>query len=111
MHDPESMPRVIMSILGKTGNFPYVLAEPVEYADMIVGMDMVRQELSQFDRVTAMARIYDNVGRGYGYIMETVELDKGGSVPFIVMQTLFPEERFGGKRVVVHRKGAFTSRN
>lgn len=108
MHDPESMPRVIMSILGKTGNFPYVLAEPVQYANMIVGMDMVRQELSQFDRVTAIARIYDNVGRGYGYIMETVELDKGDSVPYIVMQTLFPEERFGGKRVVVHRKGAFT---
>ncbi len=108
MHDPESMSRVIMGILGKTGNFPYVLAEPVEYADMIVGMDMVRQELTQFDRVTAMARIYDNVGCGQGYIMETVELDKGDPVPYIVMQTLFPEERFGGKRVIVHRKGAFT---
>jgi len=108
MHDPEAMSRVIMAILGKTGNRPYALAEPLEYADMIVGMDMVRQELSQFDRVTAMARIYDNVGRGHGYIMETVELDKGDPVPFIVMQTLFPEERFGGKRVVVHRNGDFT---
>jgi len=108
VHDPEAMPRVIMAILGKTGNTPYVLAEPLDYADMIVGMDMVRQELTQFDRVTAMARIYDNVGRGHGYIMETVELDKGDSVPFIVMQTLFPEERFGGKRVIVHRKGEFT---
>lgn len=108
VHDPESMPRVVMGILGKTGNTPYVLAEPIEYADMVVGMDMVRQELTQFDRVTAMARIYDTLGKGQGYIMETVELDKGDPVPFVVMQTLFPEERFGGKRVIIHRNGAFT---
>lgn len=108
VHDPESMSRVLLGILGKTGNTPYVLAEPLTYADMVVGMDMVRQELTQFDRVTAMARIYDNVGLGYGYIMETVELDKGDPVPFVVMQTLFPEEQFGGKRVIIHRQGAFT---
>lgn len=108
VHDPESMSRVIMGILGKTGNLPYILAEPLDYADMIVGMDMVRQELTQFDRVTAMARIYDNQGRGFGYIMESVEIDKGDPVPFIVMQTLFPEERFGGKRVIIHRHNAFT---
>lgn len=108
VHDPESMPRVVMGILGKTGNTPYVLAEPLEYADMVVGMDMVRQELTQLDRVTAMARIYDNLGKGQGYIMETVELDKGDPVPFVVMQTLFPEEKFGGKRVIIHRMGAFT---
>ncbi len=108
VHNPDAMSRLIMAILGKTGNTPYVLAEPLEYADMIVGMDMVRQELTQFDRVTAMARIYDNLGRGQGYIMETVEIDKGDSVPFIVMQSLFPEEQFGGKRVIVHRSGAFT---
>lgn len=109
VHDPESMSRVIMGILGKTANLPYVLAEPLDYADMIVGMDMVRQELTQFDRVTAMARIYDNVGCGYGYIMESVEIEKGSTVPFIVMQTLFPEERFGGKRVIIHRQNAFTT--
>lgn len=109
VHDPESMARVIMGILGKTGNLPYILAEPLDYADRVVGMDMVRQELTQFDRVTAMARIYDNVGRGYGYIMETVEIEKGDPVPFIVMQTLFPEEQFGGKRVIIHRQNAFTT--
>jgi len=109
VHDPESMSRVIMGILGKTGNLPYILAEPLDYADMIVGMDMVRQELTQFDRVTAMARIYDNVGRGFGYIMETVEIDKGDPVPFLVMQTLFPAERFSGKRVIIHRQNAFTT--
>lgn len=108
VHDPDSMPRVVMGILGKTGNTPYVLAEPLDYADMVVGMDMVRQELTQFDRVTAIARIYDNLGKGYGYIMETVELEKGDPVPYIVMQTLFPEERFSGKRVLVHRSGQFT---
>ena len=108
VHDPEAMPRVIMGILGKTGNLPYVLGEPVPYADMVVGMDMVRQEMTQMDRVTAMVRIYDNIGRHLGYIMETVELDKGGTVPYIVMQTLFPEERFGGKRILIHRQGAFT---
>lgn len=109
VHDPDSMSRIIMSIVGKTGNLPYVLSEPLTYADMVVGMDMVRQELSQFDRVTAMARIYDNAGRFFGYIMETVELDSGDPVPFLVMQTLFPDTTFGGKRVIIHRNGDFTA--
>lgn len=108
VHNPDAMPRVAMGIIGKTGNLPYILAEPLDYADMVVGMDMVRQVLTQFDRVTAMARVYDNAGRGYGYIMDTVELDSGDPIPFVVMQTLFPEAQFKNKRVIIHRLGAFS---
>ena len=41
---------VVLGILAKTGNIPYVLAEPITYADLIVGLDVSRRPKGQFTR-------------------------------------------------------------
>ena len=35
---------VVLGILAKTGNLPYVLAEPISYADLVAGLDVARQK-------------------------------------------------------------------
>lgn len=105
MHDPDAMPAVVMGLLAKTGNAPYVLAEPLDYADVVVGLDVVRESLSWGDRVVAMTRIYRADGSFREYRMHDIELDTGEAVPFVVFQTLFPEEIFGGRRILVHHDG------
>lgn len=108
MHDPEAMPLVIMGILAKTGNIPFVLAEPLEYADAVVGLDIVRHAYKDYDRLVGIARIYAPDGYFQHHVLHEVEVDPGEAIPFIVMQTLFPEDRFKNKRVVLHKQGLFT---
>jgi hypothetical protein len=105
LHDPAAMPAIIMGVLAKTGNVPYALAEPLEYADVVVGLDLVREQLSWGDRVVALARIYRSDGSFYGYRVDDIELDTDEPVPFVVLHNLFPEDVFGGRHVIVHHDG------
>ncbi|MGB1286035.1 MAG: hypothetical protein ACPG7F_05840, partial [Aggregatilineales bacterium] len=109
MHDPDAMPRLIMGMLAKTGNIPYALAEPLEYTDFVVGLDIVRESLTRGDRVVAIARIYRNNGEFLAYIMDTIELDAGDPIPFVLMQTLFPQEDFAEKRIIIHHDGSINA--
>lgn len=106
MHNPDAMALVIMGVLAKTGNVPFALAEPLEYADYVVGLDMVREQLTRGDRVVAMARIYRHDGAFVQYLMHTIELDAGDAIPLAVWQALFPEDLFAEKRVILHHDGA-----
>ncbi len=105
---PEAMATVIMGLLGKTGNTPFALADPLDYTEYVVGMDMVQQHKKDGVHVTAIARIYKRDGQLLRYILHRITLEEGEAIPFIIMQTLFPMEVFGGKRVIIHRDGMFS---
>ncbi len=105
MNDPNAMPYIIMSLLAKTGNVPFALAEPLEYADYVVGLGFIRERLSKGDRVTAITRIYQSDGVFVRYIMDTLDLERDEPVPYILLQTLFPIQTFEKKRVIVHHDG------
>jgi hypothetical protein len=109
MNNPSLMPLISMSILGKTGNTPFALAEPLEYADSIVGLNFVREQMSKGDCVTALARIYDSDGVFVRYVMETLDLERDETVPYILLQTLFPIDVFEKKRVIIHHDGEVNS--
>jgi hypothetical protein len=109
MNDPDMMPLVIMSVLGKSGNTPFALSEPLEYADYVVGLGFGRQTINKFDRVVALARIYESDGVFVRYLLDTLDLEPGENVPYILLQTLFPIEVFEKKRVLIHHDGAITS--
>jgi len=104
MNNPDAMTQVIMHLLGKTGNTLYALAEPLEYTHFVVGLDMVRESYRDFDRITAMARLYQNDGVFLRYILHQEEIDPGAPIPLVV---IFPEEVFADKRAVIHRLGHF----
>ena len=56
---------IVLGILGKTGNIPFVLANPLPYADLVVGIDVARKKKEKLPgsiNSTAIARIYFNNG-------------------------------------------------
>jgi argonaute-like protein implicated in RNA metabolism and viral defense len=84
------MAYVIMAVLAKTGNVPFALAEPLAYADYVVGLNIIRHRMTKGDRVAALARIYRSDGELVRYAMEMLELEHDEPLPFIVLQTVLP---------------------
>ena len=102
---------ITLGILGKTGNIPFVLAEPLPYADLVVGIDIARERKRRLPgsvSATAIARIYFHDGQFLRYVIHDAPLE-GETVPEHVLQRLFPAEEFRGKKVVIHRDGYFRS--
>ena len=100
---------IVLGIVSKVGNVPYVLANPLEFADVIVGVDIARDKkkrLSGSINATAIARIYMNDGGFMQYVIHDAPLE-GETIPTTVLQALFPKNMFEGKRVIIHRDGIF----
>lgn len=100
---------IALGILGKTGNTPFTLAEPLEYADLVIGLDVARQKkqkLSGSINATAIARIYFSNGELLRYRIHDAPIE-GETIPENVLQSLFPINEFQGKRVIIHRDGLF----
>ena len=107
VQEPDAMPRVIMSLLARTGHVPFVLAEPLEYADYVTGLTFTRESLKKKDRVTALHRIYQSDGTLVGYRIETCDVGSGAPCPLSMFEALFPRDVFANKRVLVHHEGPF----
>ena len=100
---------IVLGILGKTGNAPFILAKPLEYADIVVGIDIARERKKRLPgsiNATAVARIYFSNGEFVRYVIHDTPLE-GETVPEPVLQSLFPLNEFKDKRVVIHRDGYF----
>ncbi len=106
---PYSAQNVVLGILGKTGNVPYVLAEPLSFADVVVGIDIAREKKKRLHgsiNTTATARIYLSNGDFLQYVIHDAPLE-GETIPASVLQALFPKAKFQGKQVVIQRDGPF----
>lgn len=106
LDEPEAMTGLIMAILAKTGNTPFALADPLEFTDFVVGLDLVRKEDKSGveTQITAIARIYRTSGEFVRYAVRDVTLE-GDTLPFVLMRDLFPQRDFAKKRVVIHHDG------
>lgn len=100
---------LIMGILGKTGNIPYVLATPLPFADVVVGLDIGRRKMKNGGSLNmgAMSRVYLNNGHMLGYNFSNGKMLEGETIPQEVLEVIFSEREFGGKRVIIHRDGRF----
>lgn len=100
---------IILGILGKTGNIPYVLSKPLDFCDIVVGLDIARERkefLPGSKNAAAIARVYFNNGDFLKYTIHDAPIE-GETVPPEVLESLFPLKEFEGKRVVIHRDGYF----
>ena len=100
---------IILGILGKTGNIPYVLADALTYTDYVVGIDIARERKQRLEGTmnsTAIARIYFNNGDILRYALRDAPIE-GETIPPHIIKALFPRKDFAEKRVVVHRDGFF----
>lgn len=105
MNNPDAMGWVMMGLLAKTGNTPFVLAEPFDSANLVVGLDWVREHLTRGDRVVGMSRIYRRDGYFMRYFMDIQDVETGALPPLSLLQSLFPAPIFKGKRVMIHHNG------
>ena len=110
--NPHALANIVLGILGKTGNVPYVLATPLPYADLVVGLDIARRQKRHLPgtiNVAAVARLYFHDGRLLRYTIHSSSIE-GESVPPQVLRQLFDLEEIWGRRVVIHRDGYFRGR-
>lgn len=103
-NQPEAMPTILMGVLGKTGNIPFVLAEPMVYAHFIVGLDLIREARGETERLIALARIYRSSGAFVRYALREIELTTPNML-FVLMRDVFPQKEFGGKEIIIHHHG------
>lgn len=104
-----ALANIVLGILSKVGNIPFILGQPLSYADLVVGIDIAREKkkrLSGSINATATARIYFNNGEFLRYVIHDAPLE-GETIPKHVLQSLFPVNEFKGKRVIIHRDGFF----
>ena len=98
---------VVLGILAKTGNIPYVLAEPITYADLVVGLDVARQKKRNLPGTinsAGMARIYFANGELMRYNIREIMLE-GETIPSQILQGIFPQKEFTEKKILIHRDG------
>lgn len=105
MDDADATPLVAMSLLAKTGSTPYVLAEGLDYADLVVGLGVVRERLTRKERLSLLNRVYRADGLFIGYYFESAELAPDEVIPPDLIPRLFPQEIFGQRAVVLHHDG------
>ena len=107
VNNPYIINNVVLGILAKTGNIPYVLAEPITYADLIVGLDVSRRQKDNLQGTTnaaGMARIYFANGELMRYNIREATLE-GEIIPPNVLRGIFPQSDFANKKIIVHRDG------
>lgn len=100
---------ILMGIMGKTGNIPYVLDSLLNYTDVIVGLDVSRRRKTNARgtmNMAALSRVYTNSGALLGYAMSGTMVE-GEIIPQYILERILPEEEFGGKRAIVHRDGRY----
>ncbi|MHA2246062.1 MAG: Piwi domain-containing protein [Candidatus Hodarchaeales archaeon] len=104
-----ALANILLGILGKTGNIPYILANPLDFTDLVVGLDIARKAKTTLPgsiNITAIARIYFKNGEFLKYVIDDIPIE-GETVPGSVLRKLFPADVIKGKRVIIHRDGYF----
>lgn len=95
-----AMANIVLGILAKTGNIPFVLANPLPYADIVVGIDVARkikEKLSGTINAIATVRIYLNDGQFLRYTSSDEPIE-GETIPEKILKKLFYREIFKSKK-------------
>lgn len=105
MHRPEALHSIILGLIARQGVIPYVLDEPLPFADRVVGLSLVRQTRKGKDRLTGISRIYKADGGLLGYVTAEAEVGENEGIPEALLTRLLPDDLLAGKRVVLHVHG------
>jgi hypothetical protein len=98
---------VVLGMLAKSGNKPFIFAEPILGIDAIVGLDVTRRKKKKGQgtiNYAAGVRIYQSNGELLKYKLATSQLE-GETIPGNILDNLLGDIK--GKKVVVHRDGRF----
>ncbi|MDX2160196.1 MAG: hypothetical protein SF162_02615 [bacterium] len=105
MHRPEAMPDVVMGLIARAGNIPYLLDQPIKVADRIVGLHVIRQQKRDGDLITGITRIYRADGLLLRAYIAASPADEADGFPDELLSKLLPRELIASKRVMLHHDG------
>jgi Piwi domain len=101
--------QVVPGILAKLGNLPYVLAEPLDIADVILGIDISRspkKKSSGSINACATVRFYGDRGEFIKYSLEDAVIE-GEEIPPRILENFLPKSILKNKTVLIYRDGCF----
>lgn len=101
--------QVVPGILAKLGNLPYVLAEPLNIADVILGIDISRspkKKSSGSINACATVRFYGDRGEFIKYSLEDAVIE-GEEIPPRILENFLPKSILKNKTVLIYRDGCF----
>ncbi|MFP4134205.1 MAG: Piwi domain-containing protein [Halothece sp.] len=100
---------IVLGILAKLGNLPFVLKEPLKVADCFLGLDVARFRKSKGNgtqNACACVRVYGNKGEFIKYYLEQDRLE-GEEISPKILRKFTPEKDLAKKTVLVFRDGRF----
>lgn len=103
-----SYPNIILAIMAKTGNIPYVLNNE-KYTDYIVGIDISRETKKRnvgTMNVGAMTSLYIHDGSMIEYRILDHSIE-GETIPKNILYDIYMDKKFQNKNVIFHRDGPF----
>lgn len=103
------MQNVAFGISAKLGNVPYILANGLDYADYVVGIDIARKRRNNGQgslNAAAISQVFQKTGQFARCQVVETPLE-GETVPAKILRSLFPLSEYEGRKVVIHRDGLF----
>lgn len=105
LEKPDAMTHVIMGLLARAGDTPYLLEQPLTFADRVIGIALTVQSKRGSDTYTAITRIYRSDGLLLGAVIGETTVGEGQPVPDAFFETLFPRKWLARKRIILHTDG------
>lgn len=108
MNDPDVLMNIAMGMVARAGNVPYLLDQPLAFADYVVGLDFIHQTKRDGTSTTGLARVYRSDGALLTYLFASVPSDEETGLPVTLLEQLLPASLFAGQRVLLHCYGRLT---
>lgn len=101
--------QVMLGLLAKLGNIPFVLAQPLQVADVFIGLDVARAKKRRLPgsmNACAGVCLYGNRGEFIRAKSEDAAIE-GEEIPQRFLEALLPAGDLRGKTVLIYRDGRF----
>ncbi len=101
--------QVMLGVLAKVGNIPFVLTDPLRVADVFIGLDVARtnkKRLAGSMNACAGICLYGNRGEFIRAKSEDAPIE-GEEIPQRFLEALLPAGELRGKTVLIYRDGRF----
>ncbi|HVU13714.1 MAG TPA: hypothetical protein VHD90_20700 [Phototrophicaceae bacterium] len=103
MNRPEDMPQIVMGLIARARAIPFLLADPLPYADRVIGLHLVYHSKREGEVVTGISRIYGSDGQFLRAVIASAPSSEG--LPDDLLNQLFPRDLLKDKRIIVHGDG------
>ena len=88
MNNPDAMTSVVMGLISRACAVPYLLADPLPYADRVVGLSLVYHSKREGDTLTGITRIYGSNGEFMRTVIASAPVSD--DIPDALLTSLFP---------------------